>query len=70
VCVWSSGLDLWGILNQKTNTIDSLWTFPEKNARERVTRELGQMQQLLDEVGLAEQIGTLVPDDDFKDIDD
>lgn len=41
VCVWSSGLDLWGILNQKTNTIDSLWTFPEKNARERVTRELG-----------------------------
>lgn len=44
VNVWSSGLDLWGSLNQKTNSLDSLWKFPEKNARERVAQELSTMQ--------------------------
>ena len=67
VQVWSIGLDLWGVLNQKTNKMDSLWKFPVKNARQKVDEELSQMQDLLEDVGLKNQVGTLVACKDFKD---
>jgi hypothetical protein len=64
---WSNGLDLWGVLNQQTNSVDSLWKFPIKNAREKVGDELSKMQEMLPLVGLSEHVGKLIADENFKD---
>ena len=64
VRVWSTALDLWGTLNQKSEMVDKSWNFPLGHKRKQKEQEISQVKELLAEVEI-DPTKNLI----FKDLD-
>ena len=50
VKTWSTGFDLWGTLNQKTNAMDPLWHMPTRQQNILRQNEIQSVEQVIDQI--------------------
>ena len=60
VRIWSYGLDLWGIIDNRHYDPDPLWYFPTTDKVQREEEDIRQMQVMADEVREEDEQAVLV----------